>query len=337
MIIVLTPEVTEKEIEHIIEKIKKVGLAPHIVRGVEKTIIMVIGDERAFTSLPLESFPGVEKVMPILQPFKLASREFKSQSTVIKINDKEIGGNKIAVIAGPCAVENEEMILKIAKDVAKAGANFLRGGAFKPRTSPYSFQGLGEEGLKYLANAGKAEGLPVVTEVMDTRSVELVAKYADILQIGTRNMQNFDLLKAVGDCKKPVLLKRGMMSTIKELLMAAEYIMSRGNYNVILCERGIRTFEDMTRNTLDLTAVPVVKHLSHLPIVVDPSHGTGKWRWSIPMSKAAVACGADGLILEVHPSPEDAVSDGDQSILPEKFKKLVSELKSIAVAVGRTI
>lgn len=337
MIIVLNPEVKEEDINHIMEKIKKVGLTPHVSKGVERTVIMVIGDERIISTMPFESFHGVDRVMPVLQPFKLVGREFKSENTVIKIDGVEIGKDKIIIIAGPCAVENKDMLINIAKLVKDAGASLLRGGAFKPRTSPYSFQGLGEEGLKYLAEAKKITGLPVVTEVMDTRSVSLVAKYADILQIGTRNMQNFDLLKEAGDSKKPILLKRGMMSTIKELLMAAEYIMSRSNYNVILCERGIRTHEDYTRNTLDLSAIPIIKHLSHLPVIVDPSHGTGKWRFVVPMSKASIAAGADGLIIEVHSNPEEALSDGDQSLLPEKFKKLIEDLGKVATAVGRKI
>jgi 3-deoxy-7-phosphoheptulonate synthase len=337
MIIVLNPGVKEKEVEHIMERVKKAGLTPHISKGVERSIIMIIGDERSLSTLPFESFPGVERVMPVLQPFKLAGREFKSESTIVRINNVEIGGDKIVIIAGPCAVEDKEKLLNIAKLVKEAGASLLRAGAFKPRTSPYSFQGLGEEGLKYLAEARELTGLPIVTEVMDTRSVSLVAKYADVLQIGARNMQNFDLLKEAGDSKKPVLLKRGMMSTIKEFLMAAEYIMSRSNYNVILCERGIRTYEDYTRNTLDLSAVPIIKHLSHLPIVVDPSHGTGKWRFVAPMAKAAISAGADGLMIEVHPKPEEALSDGDQSLLPEKFKKLVDELKILAPVLKRKV
>ena len=335
MIIVLRPEVTEKEIEHIKEKIVKSGLSPHVSKGVERTIIMVIGDERILDTFSVEALPGVDRVMSVLQPYKLVSKDFKSDKTIIKVRNVEIGGNKIVVMAGPCSVESKEMVIEIAKMVKEAGASILRGGAFKPRSSPYSFQGLGEEGLKYLAEAREITGLPIVTEVMDTRTVELVAKYTDIFQIGARNMQNFELLKEIGKYKIPVLLKRGMMSTIKEWLMSAEYIMSKGNYNVILCERGIRTFEDATRNTLDLSAVSVVKHLSHLPVVVDPSHGTGKWRWAVPMTKAAVAAGADGIMLEVHPKPEEALSDGDQSLLPEKFKKLMEELKPIAKAVGR--
>ena len=343
MIIVLNPEVKEQEINHIMDRVKKAGLTPHVSKGVERTIVMVIGDERALSTMPFESFPGVERVMPVLHPFKLVSREFKSENTTVKIRVPigdgcvEIGGDKVVVIAGPCAVENRESLLKIAKHVKDAGASMLRAGAFKPRTSPYSFQGLGEEGLKHLAEARKLTGLPVVTEVMDTRGVGLVAKYADVLQIGARNMQNFDLLKEAGDSKKPVLLKRGMMSTIKEFLMAAESIMSRSNYNVILCERGIRTYEDYTRNTLYLSAVPVIKHLSHLPIIVDPSHGTGKWRFVSPMSKAAIAAGADGLMIEVHSNPEEALSDGDQSLIPEKFKKLVDDLRVLAPAVGRSL
>ncbi|MFH1074176.1 MAG: 3-deoxy-7-phosphoheptulonate synthase, partial [Candidatus Firestonebacteria bacterium] len=334
MIIVLKPGTPDKEVSHVVEKVEKAGLTPHISKGVERTLIMVIGDDRILAELPLETMPGVEKVMSVLQPFKLVSREFQKENTVIKIRNLEIGGKKLQVMAGPCSVESREVLFEVAKKVKEAGATILRGGAFKPRTSPYAFQGMGEDGLKLLAEAREMTGLLIVTEVMDTRAVELVAGYTDIIQIGTRNMQNFELLKEVGECRVPVLLKRGLSSTIKEWLMSAEYIMSRGNHKVMLCERGIRTFEDATRNTLDLSAVAVVKHLSHLPIIVDPSHGTGKWRWAVPMSKAAVAAGCDGLILEVHPNPEDAMSDGDQSLLPEKFKKLMEELKPIAKVIG---
>lgn len=337
MIVVLRPEATEEQIKHIHGKIAKVGLTPHISRGVERTLIMVIGDERILDTFSIETLPGVERVMTVLQPFKLASKDFKPEKTIVKVKDVEIGGDRLTIMAGPCSVESREMIIEVAKIVKSAGANVLRGGAFKPRTSPYSFQGLGEEGLKYLVEAREITGLPIVTEVVDTRTIELVAKYTDIIQIGARNMQNFELLKEVGEYKIPVLLKRGMSSTIKEWLMSAEYIMSKGNYNIVLCERGIRTFEDITRNTLDLSAVAVVKHLSHLPVIVDPSHGTGKWRWAVPMSKAAIAAGADGLMLEVHEKPEEALSDGDQSLFPEKFKKLLEDLKPVAKAVGRVL
>ena len=338
MIIVLKPEASEQEINHIIEKVKKLGLTPHVSKGTERTIIGVIGPEEILQVTPLEVFPGVEKVMPVLAPYKLVSKEFKRDGTVIDLGKGvKIGGKKIVVMAGPCAIENLETLTDIARLVKKAGATVLRGGAFKPRTSPYSFQGLGEEGLKYLKKAGDDLEMVTVTEVMDPRDVELVANYADVLQIGARNMQNFNLLKEVGLTKKPVLLKRGLSSTIKELLMSAEYIMAGGNFNVILCERGIRTFEDATRNTLDISAVPVVKSLSHLPIIVDPSHAAGIWGLVPALSKAAVAAGADGLIIEVHTHPEDAKSDGVQSLIPDNFRNLIKECRTIAGAVGREI
>ncbi len=336
MIIVLKPKATKKEVDHIVERVKSLGLKPLISRGVERTIIGVIGDEDVLRVQPLEVIPGVEKVMPVLSPYKLVSREFKPADTVININGVKIGeGQKLAVMAGPCSVESYERLHEVAKKVKKSGATFLRGGAFKPRTSPYSFQGLGEEGLKYLADIGKRVGLKVVTELMDVRDINLVERYSDVIQIGARNMQNFNLLKEVGLSKKPVLLKRGMSATIKEWLLSAEYVLANGNFNVMLCERGIRTFEDETRFTLDLTAVPVVKSLSHLPIVVDPSHGTGKWGLVGAMAKAGVAAGADGLIIEVHPKPEEALSDGAQSLLPERFATLMDEVRAVAKAVGR--
>ena len=280
---------------------------------------------------------GVEEVMRILKPYKLASRDFKSQDTIIKVKGRIIGGKKIPVIAGPCAVENRAMLMNVAEKVKAAGASFIRGGAYKPRTSPYAFQGLGEEGLQYLAEASKKTGLPVVTEIMDPRDLDTILKYTDIIQIGARNMQNFRLLLEVGMCHKPVLLKRGLSATIQEWLMAAEYVMSKGNQQVILCERGIRTFETATRNTLDLSSVPVLQQRTHLPVVVDPSHGVGKWDLVAPMAKAAIAAGADGLLIEVHTDPENAMSDGEQSLKPDAFKKLMSELKPIAKAVGREI
>ena len=275
--------------------------------------------------------------MPILKPYKLVSREFKSENSIVDVEGVKIGGEKITVMAGPCSVENFDMLLDIGRKVKKAGASILRGGAFKPRSSPYSFQGLGEEGLKFLRDVKKETGLKIVTEVMDTRDVRMVEKYADILQVGARNMQNFNLLKEVGLSKKPVLLKRGMSSTVKEFLMSAEYVLAAGNFNCILCERGIRTFEDATRFTLDLNAVPLIKQLSHLPVIVDPSHGTGKWDLVGPMAKAAIAAGADGLIIEVHSNPEDAFSDGEQSLVPKRFSEMMKELKAIAEAVGRKI
>ena len=337
MIIVLRPDATKKQIDHIIEKVKKLGLKPMVSSGVERTIIGVIGEEDILRVQPLEAFPGVEKVMPILKPYKLVSREFKSEDSVINVDGVKIGGKKLIVMAGPCSVENFEMLLDIGKKVKKAGASILRGGAFKPRSSPYSFQGLGEEGLKFLKDVKKETGLKVITEVMDTRDVWMVEKYADILQVGARNMQNFNLLKEVGLSKKPVLLKRGMSATVKEFLMSAEYVLSAGNFNCILCERGIRTFEDATRFTLDLNAVPLIKQLSHLPVIVDPSHGTGKWDLVSPMAKAAIAAGADGLIIEVHSNPEEAYSDGEQSLLPYRFDSMMKELKAVAKAVNREI
>ncbi len=338
MIIVLKPGATEEQINHIVEKLKGFGLQIHMSKGEERTIIGAIGDERVLANQPLEIFPGVEKVMPILQPFKLVSREFKKEDTIIEFeNGVKIGGKKIHVMAGPCAIESKELLIQIAEDVKAAGASFIRGGAFKPRTSPYTFQGLGEEGLKYLSEAKKKTGLLVITEVMDPRDIELILPYTDIIQIGTRNMQNFRLLTEVGGYDKPVLLKRGLSATIKEFLMSAEYIMAKGNTKVMLCERGIRTFETYTRNTLDLSAIPVIKKLSHLPVIVDPSHGVGKWDLVAPMAKAAVAAGADGLIIEVHPNPEEAFSDGEQSLKPKAFKELMKELKEIAKAVGREL
>lgn len=338
MIIVLKPTATKEQLDHIIEKVQVLGLKPHISQGTERTIIGLIGPEDILQSTPLEAFPGVEKVMPVLSPFKLVSREMRPQDSVIDVGKGvKIGGKKIEVMAGPCAVESIDLLFEIAKEVKKAGATVLRGGAFKPRTSPYSFQGIGEEGLKYLKQAGDQFGLATISEVMDTRDVSLVAKYVDILQIGARNMQNFNLLKEVGLTKKPVLLKRGLSSTIKELLMSAEYIMAGGNFNVMLCERGIRTFEDATRNTLDISMVPVVKQLSHLPVIVDPSHAAGKWELVDSLSKASVACGADGLIIEVHTRPEDAFSDGAQSLKPSKFLRLMKSLKPVAASVEREI
>ncbi len=341
MIIVLKSTITKREIEHIVKKIKSLGLKPNISKGTERTIIGVIGEEDKLRIQPLEALSGVEKVMPVLKPYKLVSREFHPEDTIINLSNgqqtEQIGGQKIAIMAGPCAIESYNNLSETAVAIKKTGATILRGGAFKPRTSPYSFQGLGEEGLKYLQQVGKELGLLTLTEVMDTRDVPLVEKYADMLQIGARNMQNFNLLKEVGLSKKPVVLKRGLMSTIKEWLMSAEYILSQGNPNVILCERGIRTFEMATRNTLDLSCVPVVKRLSHLPIIVDPSHASGNWRLISPLSKAAVACGSDGLLIEVHPQPEDALSDGGQSLLPAKFEKLIKELKELAKLMGREI
>jgi len=338
MIIVLRPDATQAQVDHIIEKVTKIGLTPHISKGTERTIIGVIGPEDILRVTPLEVYPGVETVMPVLAPYKLVSREFKKENSLVQLGKGVcIGGKKIVVMAGPCAIENIDLLYEIAREIKKTGATVLRGGAFKPRSSPYSFQGLGEQGLKIMQEVGNAVGLATVSEVMDTRDVELVAKYIDVLQVGARNMQNFNLLREIGLSKKPVLLKRGLSSTIKEMLMSAEYILSGGNYNVVLCERGIRTFEDATRNTLDISAIPVVKQQSHLPIMVDPSHAAGRWSLVAPLSKAAVACGSDGLIIEVHSHPEEAKSDGAQSLLPSNFSALMKELQVLAHAVGREI
>ena len=337
MIVVMRKGASEDDIQRVMERLRELGFSVHLSRGVERTVIGAIGDKKPERVQQIEAMEGVEKIVHILQPYKLAGREFHPEPSVVSVGPARVGPDTLTVIAGPCAVESEEQILTVAEAVKEAGATMLRGGAFKPRTSPYSFQGLAEEGLKLLALARERTGLPVVTEVMNPQDVELVASYADVLQIGARNMQNFPLLREVGRTNKPVLLKRGLAATIEEWLMAAEYIMSAGNHNVILCERGIRTFETATRNTLDLNAVPVVKHLSHLPIIVDPSHGTGKWPYVIPMARAAVAAGADGLIVEVHPRPEEAVSDGQQSLKPEKFRELMQEVSAIAAVLGRQL
>ena len=338
MIIVMKSGATEEQIQHVIDRLHDFKLREHVSRGVERTLIGAIGDERVLRSIPLEAMPGVEKVMAILAPYKIASREFQKEDTIVKIGGLEIGGRKIIVIAGPCAVESEEQIEKIAKIVKEAGAVVLRGGAFKPRTGPYSFQGLGDKGLEMLALAKKRTGLPVITEVMSIQEVELIDQFTDIFQIGARNMQNFMLLKAIGQTRKPVMLKRGMSATIEEFLLAAEYILSQGNHDVILCERGIRTFETYTRNTLDINAVPALKQLSHLPVIVDPSHGTGRRELVMPISKAAIAAGADGLIVEVHHDPENSMTgDGAQSLLPEQFSKLMGDLQKLAEAIGRTM
>jgi len=337
VVIVMAHNATEADIEAVVKRIETLGFRAHLSRGEERTIIGIIGDERRLAGVALEALPGVEAVLPILQPFKLASRIMREEGTVIRIGDVTIGGDTIQVMAGPCAVESREQLLRTAEEVRKAGVRILRGGAYKPRTSPYAFQGLEEKGLEILAEAREMFGLLVVTEVMDPRTVPLVAQYADIIQVGARNMQNFFLLRELGKVDRPILLKRGLSATIEEWLMAAEYILSHGNPNVILCERGIRSFETYTRNTLDLSAVPIVKHLSHLPIVVDPSHGLGKWRFVTPMARAAIAAGADGLLVEVHPSPAEALCDGAQSLTPENFHKMIQEIGKVAAAVGRRI
>lgn len=337
MIVVMQKEATLKQTGAVIKKIEDLGFRPHMSEGTEKTIIGVIGDERKLSQEALAVMPGVESVVPILKPFKLASREFKPEKTVVKINGTEIGGDRITVIAGPCAVESYDQVLEAAIAAKEAGAHVLRGGAFKPRSSPYSFQGLGEEGLKILKSVGEKVGLPIITEVMTPELGDLVADYADILQIGARNMQNFALLEKVGKISRPVLLKRGLMSTIEELLMSAEYILSNGNRNVILCERGIRTFEKYTRNTLDISAVPVIQKMSHLPVIVDPSHATGERYLISPLSLGAVATGADGIMVEIHPDPDHALCDGYQSLPLPQFQEMMSRLRAVARSVGKKI
>lgn len=338
MIIVMQKGASAREIEAIQKEIEDLGYTPHPIFGVERTVIGAIGDERGKNRLQaLEMSPGVEQVIPILKPYKLAGKELRKEKTEITIGPVTIGGQAIPIIAGPCSVEGADAICLIAEQVRDAGAAMLRGGAYKPRTSPYSFQGLQHDGLKMLDAARAKTGLPIVTEVMKESTVDIVAEYADVVQIGTRNMQNFDLLKAVGSIKKPVLLKRGLANTIREWLMSAEYIMAQGNMDVILCERGIRTFETSTRNTLDLSAISVLKHETHLPVVVDPSHGTGHWEYVEDMALAAIAAGADGLMIEVHQNPHDAWSDGSQSLTPERFNALMAKAHGVAHAVGRTV
>lgn len=339
MIIVMKPDATKAEKEEVLNRIIELGYKPHVIQGTTRDVIGAVGDERGkFILQSIELMKGVEKVVPILKPFKLASKEVKKEQSIIKISDSvSIGGKNIIVIAGPCAIENEEQIINVAAAVKKAGASILRGGAFKPRTSPYSFQGMKEEGLQLLSKAGKISGMPVVTEVVNPETVELVAEYSDILQIGTRNSQNYELLKKVGQLNKPVLLKRGMSMTMHELLMSAEYILSEGNLSVILCERGIRTFETHTRNTLDLSAIPVLKEETYLPVIADPSHATGYSKYVPSMSYASIAAGADGIMVEVHPNPEKAFSDGPQSLTPDNFAVMMNQLKAFAAAAGREV
>ena len=338
MIVILRSDATEANIQHIVDRATKLGIKANISRGIERTVIGFIGPEDALRVIPLEVFPGVEQVLHVLAPYRLVSREFKKENTVIKLNHgTTVGGKKIAVMAGPCSVESYEGMLSVAKKIKALGGNILRGGAFKPRTSPYDFQGLGEEGLKILQQVGKEVGLCTISEVMDTRQVELVAKYVDILQLGARNIQNFALLNEVGMNKNQVMLQRGMSTTIKEWLMSAEYLLANGNFDVMLCERGIRTFETATRNTLDINAVPVAKRLSHLPVVVDPSHGTGSWEYVASGARAGVAAGCDALMIEVHENPEEALSDGAQSLMPDKFAELMASCKRGAAAVDRDL
>jgi 3-deoxy-7-phosphoheptulonate synthase len=337
MILVMRPSTTPEQLDYLLKRIQELGFTPHLSKGEQRTIVGVIGDETKPQCESLEVIPGVEQVLRVLKPFKLASRDFHPSDSVVMVGNIPVGGGSLAMIAGPCAVESYEGLDSIAGYVKQAGANILRGGAFKPRTSPYAFQGMGEKGLQILRDVGDKHGMPVVTEVMDPRQVELVLRYADMFQVGARNMQNFDLLKELGQTRKPVLLKRGMSATVKDLLMSAEYVLAGGNHSVILCERGVRSFEDSTRNMLDLSAVPNVKGQSHLPIIVDPSHATGRPDLIPAMAKAAVAAGADGVHIEVHDCPEKALSDGPQALLPENYRKLMSELRALAGAVGKSI
>ena len=337
MIIVTRHGVTQDELDHIRERVESLGLRTHVSQGEHRTVIGCVGDEARLQHVSLLSIPGVEAVHAVMKPYKLASREFAAEPTRIGLGDAEIGGEEVVVIAGPCSVEGRDMLLRTAQAVGSHGARALRGGAFKPRTSPYSFRGLGEEGLQMLADVRSQTGLPIVTEVMDTRQVELVASYADMLQIGARNMQNYNLLTEVGRLRRPILLKRGMSATIEDLLLAAEYVMSQGNENVVLCERGIRTFGTATRNTFDVAAIPVLKKETHLPIIADPSHAGGRRDLVGPLAYAAIAAGADGLIIEVHPEPESATSDGDQSLDFAEFGSLVRALRPFVAAAGRTL
>ena len=337
MIVVMHMGASEEEVHNVVRHIESLGFRAHLSRGEERTIIGLIGDERGLSQHTLELLPGVERVIPVLKPFKLASRDFKRENTLVQVRNVVFGGKKVVLIAGPCAVESRSQLMETALAVKEAGASMLRGGAYKPRTSPYSFLGLGEDALRLLAEASEATGLPVVSEVMAPEAVPVVRRYVDMLQVGTRNMHNYNLLHAVGEAGMPVLLKRGLMATIEEFLMAAEYILSHSNYQVVLCERGIRTFETYTRNTLDINAVPTIKGLSHLPVIVDPSHGTGRWELVEPVSRAAVAAGADGLIIEVHPRPAQALSDGAQSLTPEQFARLVKSVRRVAESVDREV
>ncbi|OQB22216.1 MAG: Phospho-2-dehydro-3-deoxyheptonate aldolase [candidate division BRC1 bacterium ADurb.Bin183] len=337
MIIVMKKNATEAELEAVKDAIIRLGYKPHAIQGVERTVIGAVGHEDKTPLQILEQTEGVEAVIPILKPWKLVSRDIKPERSVVDVDGVIIGGKEITIIAGPCSVESEEQIIETAQAVRAAGAKILRGGAYKPRTSPYAFQGLEITGLKLLAQARSLTGLKIVTEIVSVSEIDLICEYSDMIQIGARNCQNYALLKRVGQTRLPVLLKRGMATTVKEFLMSAEYIMSQGNYQVVLCERGIRTFEDSTRFTLDLNCVPVLNELTHLPVIVDPSHGTGNWRYVTPMGRAAIAAGADGLTVEVHPNPREAFSDGPQSLKPEKFTEFMSEVRKIALAMGRDL
>jgi 3-deoxy-7-phosphoheptulonate synthase len=338
LIVVLKPHVTDEQVATIVKMVEELDYHAHVIHGVERTVVACVGEERGEHQLGhLESLAFVDRVMPVLRSFKLAAREVRPEGSRIKVDGAEIGGNRLAVIAGPCAVESKEQVEEAAAGVKRGGAHLLRGGAFKPRTSPYAFQGMEDEGLRLLEAAGRKVGLPVVTEIMDPHDIDLVVEHADMLQVGARNAQNFSLLRRLGRIKKPVLLKRGMSTKLEEFLMAAEYILSEGNPNVVLCERGIRTFETATRNTLDLNAVPLLKEWTHLPVLVDPSHGTGIWSLVTPMALASVAAGADGLLIEVHPNPSAARSDGPQQLKPERFADLMKSLAPVAEALGRSL
>jgi 3-deoxy-7-phosphoheptulonate synthase len=337
MLIVMDAAATAEDIERVVGTVQTLGLQAHPIPGAQRTAIGITGNRGAVDRAAFENLPGVAEVIPVSAPYKLVSREAKRENTVVSVGGVPVGGQRLAIVAGPCAVESERQAIEIGREVRDGGAALYRGGAYKPRTSPYSFQGLGVEGLKILARVRAETGLPIITEVLDTETVDVVAEHADCLQVGARNMQNFSLLKRLGRLRKPVLLKRGMAATIEELLLSAEYLLAEGNYEVILCERGVRTFADHTRNTLDLSAVPYVQRISHLPILVDPSHGTGKRAKVLPLSRAAVAVGADGLLIEVHNEPEHALSDGPQAILPDMFRALVEEMRRLAPVVGRTV
>jgi 3-deoxy-7-phosphoheptulonate synthase len=337
MMIIMRADATPSQISAVVERVEENGLRAHLSQGEERTIIGAIGDGRPIIKDQFIQMPGVDRIVPISRPYKLASREFSPQNSIFPLDGVQIGGDQVVLIAGPCSVESRSQLLETAQAVREAGAHALRGGAFKPRTSPYSFQGLGEEGLELLAEAREVTGMPIVTEVMSPEQIPLMVRYADVLQIGARNMQNYALLHAAGESQHSVLLKRGLMATVEELLMAAEYILSHGNRRVILCERGIRTFETATRNTTDINAIPVLKSLTHLPVILDPSHGTGHWEYVTAVARAGIAAGADGLIVEVHPHPENALSDGGQSLKPERFAELVHQVRAIAEAVGRSV
>jgi 3-deoxy-7-phosphoheptulonate synthase len=337
MLIVMDAAATAEEVRRVVGVIETLGLQAHPIPGAQRTAIGITGNKGTVDRGAFENLPGVSEVIPVSAPYKLVSREAKRENTVVSIGGVPVGGQRLAIVAGPCAIESEEQALEIARRVKEGGANLYRGGAYKPRTSPYSFQGLGAEGLRILSRVRAETGLPTITEVLDTETVDLVAEHADCLQVGARNMQNFSLLKRLGRLRKPVLLKRGLSATLEELLLSAEYLLAEGNYEVILCERGVRTFADHTRNTLDLSSVPYVQRISHLPILVDPSHGTGKRAKVLPLSRAAVAVGADGLLIEVHHQPELALSDGPQAILPEMFRELVDAVRLLAPVVGRTV